>query len=174
AARTRWDVKTAAQRCADFAPYRLSWLEEPLPPDDLEGHVALSALVDTPIGTGEQEWNLEGYRRLLRYGAVDLVQMDPARTQGITGARAIIQLLEAEHKPFSLHTWSSALTTAAGIALQANSASGLTFDHKPHPSPMQHELVDNPWIVKNGLIAVRDDPGLGVTVREEVVQKYAI
>lgn len=174
AARTRWDVKTAAQRCADFEPYRLSWLEEPLPPSDLEGHVALHALVNTRIGTGEQEWNLEGYRRLLRYGAVDLVQMDPARTQGITGTRAIIQLLETEHKIYSLHTWSSALCTAAGIALQANSSNALTFDHKPHPSPMQHELVENPWEVKNGVIAVRDEPGLGVTVREEVVEKYAI
>lgn len=174
AARTRWDVKTAAQRCRDFAPYRLRWIEEPLPPSDLEGHVALRALTDTAIGTGEQEWNLEGYRRLLRYGAADVVQMDPARTQGITGTMAIIRLLEAENKVFSLHTWSSALCTAAGIAVQAASTHALTFDHKPHPNPMQHELVEDPWLVEGGVIAVRSTPGLGVTVRESVVEKYQI
>ena len=171
-ARTGWDVKTAAQRCRDFAPFRLRWLEEPLPPHDLESHVALRALTDTHIGTGEQEWNVEGYRRLLRYGAVDIVQMDPARTHGITGTLAIIRLLEAENKPFTLHTWSSALCTAAGIALQAASTQGLTFDHKPRPNPMQHELVADPWLVENGRIAVRSTPGLGVTVREEVVEQY--
>jgi len=171
-ARTRWDVKTAAQRCRDFAPFRLRWIEEPLPPHDLEGHVALRALTDTHIGTGEQEWNVEGYRRLLRYGAVDIVQMDPARTNGITGTLAIIRLLESENRTFTLHTWSSALCTAAGIALQAASTHGLTFDHKPHPNPMQHELVENPWLVENGCIAVRSAPGLGVTVREDVVEKY--
>jgi L-alanine-DL-glutamate epimerase-like enolase superfamily enzyme len=37
---------------------------------------------------------------------------------------------------------------------------------------MQHELVENPWLVENGRIAVRSAPGLGVTVREEVVEKY--
>ena len=171
-ARTRWDVKTAAQRLRDLAPYRLRWIEEPLPPADLEAHVALRALTDTPIGTGEQEWNLEGYRRLLAYGAADFVQMDPARCHGLTGTRNIVKFLEAAHKPFTLHTWSSALCTAAGIALIANSPQGYTFDHKPRPSPMQHELVENPWVVHEGRIAVRDEPGLGVTVREDVVNKY--
>ncbi len=172
-ARTRWTVKIAAQRCRDFAPFRLRWIEEPLPPSDLEGHVALRALTDTAIGTGEQEWTVEGYRRLLRFGAVDVVQMDPARCHGITGTRRIVQLLEATNKPFSLHTWSSALCTAAGIALQANSTQALTFDHKPRQSPMQHELVENPWLVESGRIAVRTDPGLGVSVREDAVRRYA-
>ena len=98
--------------------------------------------------------------------------MDPARTQGITGTMAIIRLLEAENKVFSLHTWSSALCTAAGIAVQAASTHALTFDHKPHPNPMQHELVEDPWVVEGGVIAVRSTPGLGVTVREDVVEKY--
>jgi L-alanine-DL-glutamate epimerase-like enolase superfamily enzyme len=174
AARTRWTVKIAAQRLRDLAPYRLRWIEEPLPPSDLESHVALRALTDTAIGTGEQEWTVEGYRRLLAYGAADIVQMDPARSHGITGTRQIIKLLEAHQKPFSLHTWSSSLCTAAGVALIANSPQGVTFDHKPRPSPMQHELVRDPWIVDGGRIAVRDEPGLGVTVREETVTKYRI
>ncbi len=174
AARTNWDLKTAVQRCRDFAPYRLRWIEEPLPPWDLESHRALRGQVDIAIGTGEQEWNLEGYRRLLRYGAADIVQMDPARTQGITGTHAIAKFLEAENKPFTLHTWSSAICTAAGIAIQAGVGNALTFDHKPHDSPMQTELVENPWVVTNGVIPLRDEPGLGITVRESVVQRYAI
>ena len=46
------------------------------------------------------------------------------------------------------------------------------MDFKPHESPMQHELVSDPWVQKGGLIAVRDQPGLGVTVREDIVRKY--
>jgi L-alanine-DL-glutamate epimerase-like enolase superfamily enzyme len=38
---------------------------------------------------------------------------------------------------------------------------------------MQHELVSDPWVQKDGFLEVRDAPGLGVTVREETVQKYA-
>ena len=50
----------------------------------------------------------------------------------------------------------------------------LAMDFKPHESPMQHELVTDPWVPENGLIEVRNVPGLGVTVDETVVRKYTV
>ena len=44
-------------------------------------------------------------------------------------------------------------------------------DFKPHESPMQHGLVSDPWVQENGYVAIRDVPGLGVTVREDVIEK---
>ena len=46
------------------------------------------------------------------------------------------------------------------------------MDFKPHESPMQHELVSDPWVQEDGYLAVRETPGLGVQVREDTVQKY--
>jgi L-alanine-DL-glutamate epimerase-like enolase superfamily enzyme len=172
-ARVKWDVPTAIQRLRDLEPYRLKWIEEPLPPADYESHRRLRDSVATAIGTGEQEWNVEGYRRLIRSGGVDVVQLDPGRCHGITGCHHVIKLIEAENLRFSAHTWSSALNTAASVHLLAASTHGTCMDFKPHESPMQHELVKDPWIQKDGYLTVRTDaPGLGVTVREDVVQKY--
>jgi L-alanine-DL-glutamate epimerase-like enolase superfamily enzyme len=171
-ARVKWDVPTAIQRFRDFEPYRLKWIEEPLPPHDLDAHMRLRAAVSTPIGTGEQEWNLEGYRRLLRSGGVDVVQMDPGRCLGISGCRHVVKLIEAENLSFTAHTWSGALNTAASVHLLASSTHGLTLDFKPHESPMQHELVSDPWVQRDGFLEVRNRPGLGVTVREQTVNKY--
>ena len=98
--------------------------------------------------------------------------MDPGRSLGITGCRQAIQLVEAENLSFSLHTWSGALNTAASVHLLATSTHGDCMDFKPHESPMQHELVTDPWVQKNGYLEVRSKPGLGVDVREEVVKKY--
>ena len=168
-ARVKWDVPTAIQRFRDFEPYRLKWIEEPLPPHDLDAHARLRCAVSTRIGTGEQEWNLEGYRRLVRSSGVDVVQMDPGRCLGITGCRQVIKLIEAENLAFTAHTWSGALNTAASVHLLASSTHGLTLDFKPHESPMQHELVTDPWVQQNGFLAVRTAPGLGVTVREDAV-----
>ena len=42
----------------------------------------------------------------------------------------------------------------------------------PHESPMQHDLVEDPWVPRDGWLDVRDSPGLGVTVREDVVREY--
>ncbi len=171
-ARVKWDVPTAIQRFRDLEPYRIKWIEEPLPPHDLEAHARLRNAVSTSIGTGEQEWNLEGYRRLIRSGAVDVVQIDPGRCLGLTGSRQVMSLIESENLRFSAHTWSSALNTASSLHLLASSTHGVCMDFKPHESPMQHELVSDPWVQENGMISVRDSPGLGVTVREEVVKKY--
>src|SRR6266540_1155255 len=171
-ARVKWDVPTAIQRFRDFEPYRLNWIEEPLPPHDLDAHARLRCAVSTRIGTGEQEWNLDGYRRLVRSGGVDVVQMDPGRCLGITGCRQVVKLIEAENLTFTAHTWSGALNTAASVHLLASSTHGLTMDFKPHESPMQHELVSDPWIQKDGFLEVRNRPGLGVTVREQTVSKY--
>ena len=167
-----WDVPTAIQRFRDLEPYRLKWIEQPLPPHDLDAHAQLRAAVSTPIGTGEDEWNVESYKRLIQSGGVDIVQIDPGRCHGLTGSRHVIKLIEAENLRFSAHTWSSALNTAASLHMLASSMYADGMDFKPHESPMQHELVSDPWVQENGYVAVRDKPGLGVTVREDTVQKY--
>jgi L-alanine-DL-glutamate epimerase-like enolase superfamily enzyme len=81
-------------------------------------------------------------------------------------------MAEAVNVKCSAHTWSSALNTAASLHFLAISDCGDTLDLKPHESPMQHELVEDPWVPENGMLAIRDAPGLGVTVREEVVREY--
>ncbi len=167
-----WDVPTAIQRFRDLEPYRLKWIEQPLAPHDLEAYARLRAAVVTPIGTGEDEWNVESYKRLIESGGVDIVQIDPGRCHGLTGSRHVIRLIEAENLRFSAHTWSSALNTAASLHMLASSTHADCMDFKPHESPMQHELVSDPWVQEEGYLAVRDKPGLGVTVREDIVQKY--
>jgi len=173
-ARVKWTAAEAIRRVRDLEPYRLRWIEEPLPPQDRKAHRQLRAATSTPVGSGEQEWNVEGYRRLIQDGGVDVVQMDPGRCLGITGCRKVIQLIEAENLHFSAHTWSGALNTAASVHLLASSTHGLAMDFKPHTSPMQHELVTDPWVPEQGLVAVRNTPGLGVTVNPAVVQKYTV
>ena len=167
-----WDVPTAIQRFRALEPYRLRWIEQPLFPSDLEGHTRLRAAVSTPIGTGEDEWDLESYKRLIDSGGVDVIQIDPGRVHGITGSYQVIKSIEAANLQVSYHTWSGALNTAASLHLLANTTHGVSMDFKPHESPMQHELVNNPWVQEEGYLVVRDEPGLGVEVREEIVEKY--
>lgn len=170
--RVRWDVHTAIERIRELEEYRLLWVEEPLPPQDYKAHAFLRSQTRTRIGTGEQEWNRDGYRRMIEAGGVDVVQIDPGRVQGITGSLNIVKMVEAANLKFTAHTWSSALNTAASIALLASSRAGWCMDFKPHASPLQHELVSDPWVHAKGWVPVRSAPGLGVTVREEIVEKY--
>lgn len=170
--RVEWDVAEAVYWIRELDRYRLRWIEEPLPAYDLEAHARLRRAVSMRIGTGEQEWTPEGYRRLIAARAVDVVQMDPGRCLGISGCHKVIGLIELENLTFSMHSWSSALNTAASLHLLASSPNAEAMDFKPHISPMQHELVDDPWIHHHGWLDVRPKAGLGVTVNEEAVRKY--
>lgn len=167
-----WDVQTAIRRVGELEPYHLKWMEDPLPLGDLDAFVRLRGAVVTPIGTGEAEWNVDGYRRLIQSGGVDVIQMDPGRCLGITGIHHVIKLIEAANLHFSAHTWSSALNSAASVHFLASSDHALTMDFKPHESPLQHELVTDPWVQEDGYLVVREKPGLGVEIRENIVSKY--
>ena len=169
-----WDVSTAIRRFREWEPFDLRWIEQPLPPADLAAHARLRAAIVTPIGTGEDEWSPETYRRLIESNGVDVVQLDPGRCLGITGCRDVVKMIEAAGLKYSAHSWSSALNTAASLHVLAISAQGDTLDFKPHESPMQHDLVEDPWIQKGGLLTLRQEPGLGVHVRPQAVNKYLI
>jgi L-alanine-DL-glutamate epimerase-like enolase superfamily enzyme len=167
-----WDVPTAIRRLRQWERFDLRWVEQPLHPADLAGHRRLRQAVAVPIGTGEDEWSPETYQRVIESDGADVLQLDPGRCLGLTGARETVKLVEAANLKYSAHTWSGALNTAASLALLAISPNGDVPDFKPHPSPLQHDLVEDPWVPEDGMLRLREEPGLGVRVSEEAVQRY--
>jgi L-alanine-DL-glutamate epimerase-like enolase superfamily enzyme len=173
-ARGLWDVPTAIRRLREWEPFDLRWVEQPLPPANLADHARLRAAVAVPIGTGEDEWSPETYGHLIDSGGVDVLQLDPGRCLGLTGCRETIKLAERANVKVSAHSWSSALNTAASLHFLATSPMGDTLDFKPHESPFGHELVDDPWVQEAGMLRLRPEPGLGVSVRQDAVERMRL
>jgi len=169
-----WDVATAISRTQAFSEHGLTWMEEPLEPTDVEGFRRLRQQVTCLVGTGEREFTMRGYRRVVESGISDVVGFDPGRAGGITGGLQVIELVEAADIWFNAHTWSSAVSTAASLALSASTRRCLTFELKPLANPMQHELVPEPFAQQNGWISVGTKPGLGIEVIEPVLEKYRL
>lgn len=170
----RWDASYATRLTQAFEEYDLRWIEEPLEPWDLQGFRQLRAHCTALVATGERCWTTEQYHRLIETGIVDVVGCDPGRAGGITGFRELIQMVEHAQLWFNAHAWSSAIISAASLALSLSSPRCLLFELKPLDNPMQNELVTNPFWHDNGWISGRDLPGLGVDVDERVVEKYRI
>jgi L-alanine-DL-glutamate epimerase-like enolase superfamily enzyme len=173
-ARGLWDVPTAIRRFREWEEFDLRWVEQPLQPADLDGYARLRAAVAVPIGTGEDEWSPETYQRVIDSDGVDVLQLDPGRCLGLTGCREVVKLAEATNLKFTAHSWSSALNTAASLHFLAISPNGDTLDFKPHESPFQHDLVEDPWVQEGGVLRLRPRPGLGVKVREETVKELLL
>lgn len=167
-----WDLGHAIRLTNAFEECTLRWIEEPLEPQDIEGFRKFRRHVKTLIATGEREFTHEAFREIIASGIVDVVGCDPGRAEGITGTLKVIELVEAANIWFNAHAWSSAVITAASLALSASSPRCLLFELKPLENPMQHELVDEPFGQQDGYIEVPMKPGLGVEVKESVLQKY--
>jgi len=168
----KWDVATAIKRVKAFEDYNITWIEEPLGAYDPGGYAALRSHTNTLLAYGEREWTIYGYEEILSSGTVDVVGCDPARAEGITGFKKVTERCEYYKRYINAHAWSSAICSAASLALSFATPASWVFELKPLKNPMQHELVTEPITHKEGWMYPLQKPGLGIEIIEEVVDHY--
>ena len=90
-----FNVDEAIRRARHYESADIGWFEEPLPADDVEGHVRLSQSTSIPIAVGESLYGLSHFRDYLQRGACSIVQVDVARIGGVTPWLKTAHLAEA-------------------------------------------------------------------------------
>jgi L-alanine-DL-glutamate epimerase-like enolase superfamily enzyme len=83
-ANQKWDLMQACQAASLLGDFDLSWLEEPLHPDDIRSHRILNESTDIPLALGEHLYTTHAFRDYIENRAVDLIQVDVCRIGGIT------------------------------------------------------------------------------------------
>src|SRR3954451_950704 len=152
----------------------LAWFEEPVTADDKPGQAQVRATTDIPIASGESEFTLHDFRALAVLGAVDIMQPDLAICGGITEAMRISAIASAFNLKLAPHLWAGAPAFAAGLHVAAASPAGFIVEYSLGANPLLHDLVEENFPVGGGMIEVPDRPGLGITVREDFLQKHAV
>jgi L-alanine-DL-glutamate epimerase-like enolase superfamily enzyme len=170
----KWDAATGIDTVRRMAEYDIGWIEEPFYPTRIEDYRALKAAVDTPIGTGEREWTVTGYQRLIETATVDVVGIDPARAEGVTGFLMVDALCGQHGLAINAHAWSTAILTAASLHLSLASPNARLLELKPFPVVVQTDLVAEPIWHEDGLVTAPAGPGLGITVNEDLVMHLAL
>jgi L-alanine-DL-glutamate epimerase-like enolase superfamily enzyme len=168
-----WDADRACATAERLADVGLAWLEDALPHDDAAGWARLRSVAPMQLGTGERCWTVADYERLAASGSVDLLLVDPGRVEGVSGMLAVARAVAPHGVGVVPHSWSSAVNTAAALHVLAVAPTTHLFELKPDPSPLQHELVSEPFVMRDGVIGVPTSPGLGIEVDEDVVRRYA-
>jgi L-alanine-DL-glutamate epimerase-like enolase superfamily enzyme len=85
----------AVRRARLLEPLDLTWIEEPLPADDVRGHALLAAATSIPVAVGESLYSIGQFREYLAAGAASIIQPDVARIGGITPWLKAAHLAEA-------------------------------------------------------------------------------
>jgi L-alanine-DL-glutamate epimerase-like enolase superfamily enzyme len=98
-----WNVEYAKRMLRMLAPYNMRWVEEPVVSDDLRGYAELRALNLVNISGGEHEYTIHGFRDAIALKAFDIAQPDINRVGGITAAKKIADMCEANDILFIPH-----------------------------------------------------------------------
>jgi L-alanine-DL-glutamate epimerase-like enolase superfamily enzyme len=152
----------------------LAWFEEPVAADDKQGMAEVRAAGHVPIAAGESEYTRFDFRDMIAHRAVDVLQPDLAICGGLTEAMRIGALAAAHNLQLSPHLWAGAPAFAAGLHLSAASPASAILEYSLGANPMLHELIEEQFIPQDGAIAIPDRPGLGITVREDVLHAHMV
>lgn len=170
-----WDAKTALQRARAFSEYNIFWLEEPLQPDDYEGYRRLSEATEIRIAAGEEESNRFSFLELMDKGKIDVVQVDLTRCGGFTEARKIASLAEDRGLPCVNHGFTTYINIAAAIHFLNSVPNSFIMEYvAEEETTLRDHLTKQGFTAKDGWVAVPEEPGLGVELNEEAIQKYRV
>ena len=151
------------------------WLEDPLPPEDVEGYVALSAALELPVAAGETECTRWQFEERLRQKAVDLILPDVCRAGGITEGRKIATVADLHNVRWAAHvSMGTSVHVAAAAHLAAASANFLIFEFSSTPNPIGDVLLTRPLRPEGGILRVPDGPGLGIEFDEAKLQDHLL
>ena len=115
----RLNVDSASRFLGQVASQRPYLIEEPLPPEDIEGLAVLRGRTDVQIAAGERMLGKWAFATLLERRLIDIAQPDPAHAGGITETRKIAALAETHHIAVQPHNPYGPINTLAAAHLNA-------------------------------------------------------
>jgi mandelate racemase len=158
------DPAEALRRIKRLAPYDLTWVEEPVPQEDLRGHAEVRKASPIPIQAGENWWFPRGFAEAIAAGASDFVMPDLMKVGGITGWLRVAAQAEAASIPMSSHLFAEASAHMLSVTPTAHWLEVLDF---------AGSILVNPINIVDGTLTARG-PGLGLVWNESAVAKYLI
>ncbi|MGY2488436.1 mandelate racemase/muconate lactonizing enzyme family protein [Cupriavidus sp. CP313] len=160
-----WSVSRAIRVGRALEEFELFWLEDPTAMHDIEGQAEIARALDMPICAGEYHYNPVSLLRLLKSRAVDYLMIDMCRMGGITQFRKAAALAESFGVPVASHLIPEVF--AHCIAAVPN---GLIAEWMEWSSV----LFDGLPVLADGALHLSERPGHGLTLLEDVVQKYRV
>jgi len=146
-------VGEARRRAHAYADLALAWLEEPLPAEDLGGHVELAAVAPMPIAVGESIYHPSHFREYLAQRACSIVQVDCARIGGITPWLKVAHLAETFNVAVCPH-----FLMELHVSLTAAVPNGAWVEYIPQLDSITSSRIT----LKDGHAVPPDTPGLGI------------
>ncbi|MCF3935848.1 mandelate racemase/muconate lactonizing enzyme family protein [Acuticoccus sp. M5D2P5] len=151
--------------------YDVFWFEEPVLPDDYEGHRKVAEATSIPIATGENEYTLFGFRDIIAQEGAAILNPDAKILGGVSEFMKVAALAQAHGLDISSHG-----TQDIHIHLMAAIPNGLMLEYyRDTHDPLWLHMYKNPLMLNpDGTVTPPDEPGIGVFPNFEVLKEHRV
>ncbi len=158
----KFNSASAGRIAKMLEPFDPFFLEEPVPPENVDAMAAVQHSTNIPIATGEglqSHWN---FREVLAKGAARILQPDASRTGGITAMKKIAAMADAHYVTIAPHNPNGPVCTAASIHVAASIPNFLIMEEGATSTPEYKDIFVGGWKTSLAEWPVLETPGLGV------------
>jgi galactonate dehydratase len=169
----RFNPATAILMANKLEKFRLAWVEEPVPPENLPELKRVAERVSIPIAVGERLHTMNEFRPLFDLYAVDIVQPDITHFGGLTLTRRLAAWADVYNVLLAPHNVGGPVSTAAALHVAACTPNFMIQEHFNDfaDSWVKQAAVGVPEVV-DGYFSLPTSPGLGVELNESVFSEH--
>lgn len=161
-----WTVDEAIAHGRELESLGVTWYEEPVAVQDVEGSARVAAALDVPLATGETVFTRGGFVPLIEQRAADVLMPNVVRCGGPSQWMNVATLAESRHIPVSSHTYAE-----ISAHLMAAAPNAGMVEYIPG---WWDTLFDDAPAIHDGQIHLTDRPGLGFTISEKAIRDFSL
>lgn len=169
------DVPTALRVAQQLEQFDIFFFETPFPVDTPCAYAKLAAQTQIPLAMGEHGVTRWEFLDMMDRGSVTVVQPYMTTCGGLTEAKRIVELALPRGAQVCPGNWSTQILGAASVHLAAYSPITPYIEFAPaevFDSPLRRELQEAGFPVKNGVIAIPDQPGIGYDLPQSIIRRF--
>jgi galactonate dehydratase len=171
----RYDATTGKRVAREVEPFKLMWLEEPVPAENVDAMREIRESTHTPICCGENIYMRWGFREILEKRAADIIMPDFQKCGGLLEARKIADMAHAYYVPVAPHAVTSPIGMMATAQVCAAIPNFLVQEfHWIDSLDLWRNWVKEGEIIDKGYITIPDRPGLGVEMNDDGARKAQV
>ncbi len=168
----RHSLANAVEFCRVLAPYKPYFVEEPVPPENVDVMAEVRRASPVPIATGERLVTRYQFREVFEKLACHIIQPDLCHCGGIWEAKKIAAMAEIYTMGVAPHNPLGPVANAAALHFDLSTPNFLIQEDMLSDVPWRWEVVQHALVTEAGYWLPPDAPGLGIEVNEEAAAKY--
>ena len=169
----RFSPYTAIEIAAELEKFQPSWVEEPVPPDNIAALAKAADKINTPVATGERLHNKYEYRELINLQAADILQPDITQTGGFLETKKIAAMGDMCYMTVAPHNVGGPVSTATALHFATCTTNFKIQEHFNDFSEawVKEAATGCPEVV-DGYFSLPNGPGLGMELNEDLIAEH--